>query len=354
MEQVSEQGGGDGAARARRTGPAPGGRAPWEPRGLPELTGLPGARGLPGPRAAGPLAAVCPDLVRFVAVARLEHLSAAADELDAPQSTVSRGIARLEKAVGTPLFDREGRGLRLTRHGRAFLARVQRGLEEIATGCEELRLATGAPGTVALGFLPALGTAPVPLLVSWFRERHPQARFQLVQDNAEGLLARLRAGEVDLCLTSPLPDEAGITTVPVAREPLRLVVPAGHRLAGRARVRLLDAADEDFVMATSGYGLRRLVNGLCADAGFTPRVAFEGAEIATIRGFVAAGLGVAVLPPSPVAVPGLVDLPMDEPAAHRTVGLTRVTARTPTPAVADFIALLTERAQECFGVGAAG
>ncbi len=299
-----------------------------------------------------PLLGMSPDLVRFATVARLEHLSAAAAELGTPQSTVSRSVARLEAAVGTPLFDREGRGLRLTRQGRAFLTRVQRGLEEIATGCEELRLATDMPGTVALGFLPALGSAPVPLLVSWFRTRHPQVRFQLVQDNAQGLLDRLRSGEVDFCLTSPLPDEPGITTLPVAREPLRLVVPADHRLAGRARVRLAEAEHEDFVMATSGYGLRRLVNGLCAAAGFPPRVAFEGAEIATIRGFVAAGLGVAVLPPSPVPVPGLVDLPLDDPGASRTVGLTRVTSRSRTPVVTAFMDLVTSRAQECFGEGA--
>ncbi|MFJ9407168.1 LysR family transcriptional regulator [Streptomyces sp. NPDC101393] len=295
------------------------------------------------------LVGMCPDLVRFAAVARLEHLSGAADELGVPQSTVSRSVARLEAAVGTPLFGREGRGLRLTRQGRTFLARVQRGLEEIATGCEELRQATDLPGTVALGFLPALGTAPVPLLVRWFRARHPHVRFQFVQDHAEALRERLRAGEVDLCLTSPLTDAHGITNLPVAREPLRLVVPAGHRLADRRQVRLAEAAADDFVMATSGYGLRRLVNDLCAAAGFTPRVAFEGAEIATIRGFVEAGLGVAVLPPSPVAMSGLVDLPLREPDAYRTVGITRITARTPTPIVSDFVDLVMSRAQDCFG-----
>ncbi|WP_371791381.1 LysR family transcriptional regulator [Streptomyces sp. NBC_01471] len=314
----------------------------------------PGALPMEAALLSAPLLGMCPDLVRFVTVAGLEHLSAAASELGTPQSTVSRSVARLEAAVGTPLFDREGRGLRLTRQGRAFLARVQRGLEEIATGCEELRLATDMPGTVALGFLPALGSAPVPLLVSWFRDRHPQVRFQLVQDNAQGLLDRLRAGEVDLCLTSPLPDEPGITTLPVAAEPLSLVVPAGHRLARRGRVRLAEAEHEDFVMAASGYGLRRLVNSLCTAAGFPPRVAFEGAEIATIRGFVAAGLGVAVLPPSPVRVPGLVDLPLDDPGASRTVGLTRVTGRTRTPVVSDFIDLVLSRAQECFGGPAPG
>ncbi|MDI5965651.1 LysR family transcriptional regulator [Streptantibioticus silvisoli] len=299
------------------------------------------------------LMSLCPDLVRFAAVARLEHLSGAADELGVPQSTVSRSVARLERAVGCPLFDREGRGLRLTRQGRVFLGRVRTALDEIAVGADELRRATDRPGEIALGFLPALGTAPVPQLVSWFRARRPGVRFRLVQSNAEGLLARLRSGEVDLCLTSPLPDEPDVTATPVAREPLRLVVPAGHRLAGRGAVRLADAAGEDFVMATAGYGLRRLVDDLCAAAGFTPRVAFEGAEISTIRGFVAAGLGVAVLPPPSVATPGLVDLPLTEPTAHRTVGLTHVTARHRTPVTADFAAMVLTRAQECFG-GAEG
>ncbi|MFD7917820.1 LysR family transcriptional regulator [Streptomyces sp. NPDC059740] len=312
-----------------------------------------GSRGaLPLPLA--PLLGLCPDLVRFAAVARREHLSEAAAELGVPQSTVSRSVARLEEAVGVRLFHREGRGLRLTRQGQAFLARAQRGLEEIATGCREVRESADAPGEVALGFLPALGTAPVPLLVSWFRARRPGVRFRFVQDNAGGLLDRLREGVVDLCLTSPLTPAPDLTHLPVAREPLRLVVPVGHRLAARRRVGLPEAAGEDFVMATSGYGLRRLVTELCTTAGFTPRVAFEGAEIATIRGFVAAGLGVAVLPPSPVALPGLVDLPLDEPAAFRTVGLARVTARPLAPAVADFVDLVTERAQECFGAGPGG
>jgi DNA-binding transcriptional LysR family regulator len=294
------------------------------------------------------LLSLCPDLVRFAAVARLEHLSGAADELGVPQSTVSRSIARLETSVDTTLFDREGRGLRLTRHGHSFLQRVQRGLDEIAAGYRELREATDIPGEVALGFLPALGTAPVPLLVSRFRDHRPGVRFHFVQDNAERLLARLRAGDVDLCLTSPLTEEPGITNIPVAREPLRLVVPASHRLANRHAVRLKEAAREDFVMASSGYGLRQLVNELCAKAGFTPRVAFEGAEIATIRGFVAAGLGVAVLPPSPVSMSDLVDLTLTEPGAYRTVGLTRVTTRRPNPVLADFIDLVVDHAQECF------
>lgn len=154
---------------------------------------------------------------------------------------------------------------------------------------------------------------------------------------------------MDPCLTSPLLDEPGITNVPVAREPLRLVVPAGHRLARWRRVGLAETAEEDFVMAVSGHGLPRLVNGRCAATGFTPRVAFEGDQAATIRGLVAAGLGIAVLPPSPVAAPDLVELALSDPGAFRAIGLTRVTGRPVTPVVAEFVELVVRRAPECFG-----
>lgn len=301
------------------------------------------------PDAAASLSRLSPDLLRFAAVARLEHLSEAADELRLPQSTVSRSVARVEEAVGVRLFGREGRGIRLTRQGRAFLTHVERGLAEIAAGCAELREATDAPGMVALGFLPALGAAPVPLLVRRFHSRHPGVRFRLVQDDAEGLLERLRAGEVDLCLTSPLIDQPGITNRAAAREPLRLVVPADHRLAARPRAGITDVAEDPFVMAASEYGLRRLVNGLCAAAGFTPRVAFEGAEAATIRGLVAAGLGVSVLPPSPSAATDVVELPLSDPGAYRTVGLTWVTERPRTPLVAAFADLAIDLAPDLFG-----
>ncbi|MEV8546771.1 LysR family transcriptional regulator [Streptomyces sp. NPDC051572] len=295
-----------------------------------------------------PLAGLCPDLVRFAAVARLEHLTGAADELGVPQSTVSRGIARVEAAVGTPLFDRERRGLRLNRPGRAFLVRVQRGLGEFAAGYEELRRITDSPGAISFGFLPALGSAPVPLLVKWFREEHPGVRFDFVQDSAANLLEHLRDAEVDLCLTSPLPDESDVTARPLVREPLRLAVPAGHRLAGRGSVRLAEAAAEHFVMASPGYGLHHLVTTLCESAGFTPHAAFHGSEIATIRGFVAAGLGVAVLPPAPEETPGITELPLEDPDAFRTIGLIHAGARTPTPVVVDFAILIARRAQDCF------
>ena len=80
-------------------------------------------------------------------------------------------------------------------------------------------------------------------------------------------------------------------------EPLKLVVPADHSLAGRSGVRLDEVRDEPFVMLEPGYGMRSIVESLCHQAGFRPRIAFQGQDLHTVRGLVSAGLGLAVAPP---------------------------------------------------------
>ncbi|MCQ4082597.1 LysR substrate-binding domain-containing protein [Streptomyces sp. RB6PN25] len=109
----------------------------------------------------------------------------------------------------------------------------------------------------------------------------------------------MRAGTVDLALTAPQPREPRARALRWRRlltEPLGLAVPPDHRLAGRKRVQLAELADEPFVVLRSGMGLRTIVEEACRTAGFTPRIAFEGDEVATLRGLIGAGLGVSLLP----------------------------------------------------------
>lgn len=222
-----------------------------------------------------------------------------------PQSTLSRAMVRLELDLGVTLFARQGRTVSLTPAGRGFLASVERALAEVERSAEAVRAeADPHGGRVAFGFLHTLGTETVPGLLRAFRADHPRVQFTLVQNYGEAMLRLLRAGELDLCLTSPVPDAPDLVTRRLDEQRLRLVVPEGHRLAGRKRVRLAEAADDLFVTLEPGYGLRRITDALCAEAGFTPRVAFEGEEAETLRGLVAAGLGVALLPPPTVPRPG--------------------------------------------------
>lgn len=281
-----------------------------------------------------PLDVLVPKLVQFAAVAHDEHVTRAAERLGVPQPTLSRTVARLEAELGVPLLVRTGRGVRLTRQGRTLLAAVEPVLDQLDEACAAIQGDVSATrGKVAFGFLHTMGPEAVPGLLRAFRDDHPGIRFSLVQDSAASMLARMRTGELDLCLTSPLPDDPDLAVRALDEQRIYLTVPADHRLAHRKRVRLDEAAEDTFVCMEPGYGMRRIHDALCAEAGFVPRVAFEGEEADTLRGMVAAGLGVALLPAPEVARPGTTQLPLSAPRAYRTIGLAWLPDRPETAPV---------------------
>lgn len=264
--------------------------------------------------------------------------------MNVPQSTLSRSMARLEEDLGVDLFARHGRTVSLTPAGRTFLTSVERALAEVERAAEEVRAdADPFTGKVAFGFLHTMGAETVPGLLQAFRADHPRVRFSLVQNYGEAMLERLRAGELDLCLTSPVPDAPGLVARRLDEQKLRLVVPADHSLATRRRIRLAEAADETFVTLEPGYGMRRITDNLCQEAGFRPRIAFEGEEAETLRGLVAAGLGVALLPPPAVPRPGVVELTVTAPRAVREIGVAWLEGHPDTPPVAAFKRFLLSR-----------
>ncbi|MFE7774106.1 LysR family transcriptional regulator [Streptomyces sp. NPDC057445] len=287
---------------------------------------------------------LAPRLAYFAGVARHEHVTRAAQELAVPQSTLSRAMVRLEQDLGVALFTRKGRTVSLTAAGRTFLASVERALAEVERAAESVRAdADPSGGKVAFGFLHTMGSETVPELIRAFRVDHPRVRFTLVQNYGEAMIERLRAGDLDLCLTSPVPDAPDLVARRLDEQRLRLVVPDDHRLATRKRIRLTEAADETFVTLEPGYGLRRITDALCAEAGFTPRIAFEGEEAETLRGLVAAGLGVALLPPPAVPRPGIVELTVTAPRAVREIGVAWLDGHPDTPPVTAFKKFLLSR-----------
>jgi DNA-binding transcriptional LysR family regulator len=252
------------------------------------------------------------------------------------QPALSRALRRVEHEVGTELFQRAGRTLRLTPAGHAFSAHVNAVLDRYDQGVREVReLVDPDAGTVPLAFLHTLGTWLVPKVVSDFRERHPRTRFELRQHGEEGLVAELLTGTADLVLTSDDPGLPTITWRRLLAEPLHLAVPPNHHLAGKAEVRLADAAEETFILLRPGYGLRATTEALCAAAGFTPRIGFEGEEVETLRGLVTAGLGVALLPP-PQAASTAPHLRVTDVPSKRDIGVAWLAGRTLPPLSASF------------------
>ena len=270
------------------------------------------------------LDALVPLLRQFVAVAREEHMTRAAESLGIPQPTLSRSIARLEAELGVPLFARPGRSIKLTRHGRYLLEPSERVLLTLTATLERLTgEADPAHGRVALGFLHTLGVEIVPRLLRDFRASHPAVRFALVQGGGQRVVAALRDGEIDLCLTA-LPVGQDVHARGLAEQRIDLFVPAGHRLAARRDgVPLAAAADEDFIVMEHGYSLRAITDALFHEAGFEPKIAFEGEEADTARGLVGAGLGVSLLPvtAASLADPSVVPVRVTAPRAARTIGI---------------------------------
>ena len=258
----------------------------------------------------------------FQAVARLQHVSRAAAELHVAQPALSRSIARLEAELGVPLFDRQGRRVRLNRFGAMFLDRVGRALGELDQAQHELRDAAGlAQGTVAVA---AETLRTVTGLVAGFLAGHPEVSFRLVQSPAPVMSAQLQAGEVDLCVASQPLTGPGLHTAELFSEEVLLAVPPSHRLARQTRAEVGMLAGEPFVTTRPGYWQRTLTDRLFADSGAEPLIVCEGDEPYAIRGLVSAGVGVGLMPAVArrlAADPPVGWLHLDAPGCVRTLSL---------------------------------
>ncbi|MFC4909686.1 LysR substrate-binding domain-containing protein [Actinomadura gamaensis] len=260
-------------------------------------------------------------LAQFLVVARLEHLSRAAEELHVAQPSLSRSIARLEGELGTPLFDRAGR-LRLNDAGKLFRDHVERALGELDAGRRAVAETTGEGfGTVRLASETFL-TFTAPLAA--FRRAHPEIEVELRQLPVEEMGRRLRAQEVDLCVASqPIPAE-GLESARLFDDPVGIGVAFDHPLAGRASVRVEDLADEPFVSTSPGHWQRRLLDRLFAARDLTPRIVCEVDELSAIAELISVGLGIGLVPGYARRVASRLAaawIPVDSPDSRRTVTL---------------------------------
>lgn len=278
-------------------------------------------------------------LAYFLVAARYEHLTRAAHELEISQPSLSRNIARLEKAYGVQLFDRLGRGLRLNTAGRILLEHLERAQAELSDAADAIREhSQKLAHTISIGFLATFGVTLIPELVrGYVSGLEVLPPFRLLQGPAPFLRARLAARDIDLCIASPRFPDANLEWKPLFHEELFVVVPSNHCLAERDIIDLAAVSDEPFVMLKSEYGLRQVAEELCLDAGFTPRVAFEVEEVATLRGLVGAGVGVTIAPRPVFEVTALTkDLKVRAPRCRRVVGLLWRRDRRLSPETARF------------------
>src|SRR5436190_10476731 len=235
-------------------------------------------------------------------VAARGSFSGAADALSYTQSAVSQQIAALEREAGAVLVERNARGVRLTDAGSALVAHADAILARLDAAERELEAIAGLRGGhLRLVAFPSAASSLMPLAVAEFRRRHPAVELSLEPGEPAEAMEALKAGQCDVALSleasfEPFADDA-IAKTPLLDDPMFLVLPGGHPLARKPDLRLEDLAEEAFIQGAIGTcpDTRILLRAGNA-AGFEPRIAFQSNDYTAIQGFIAAGVGMGLIP----------------------------------------------------------
>jgi LysR family transcriptional activator of glutamate synthase operon len=283
----------------------------------------------------------------FIEVAKRQHVTEAAHILHVAQSAISKQIANLEAELGVKLFFREGRNIRITPMGEIFFQYAQSAMRELEKAQQEMdEFLDPEKGTIRVGFPSSLAAHTLPTVISAFRDKYPDIGFQLRQGSYTFLIDAVIKGEVDLAFLGPIPtNEKNIQGEILFLEKIEALLPATHVLAHRSSIHLNELHHDSFVLFPDGFILRNIVVNACNQVGFTPKISFEGEDIDAIKGLVATGLGVTLLPEVTLNdnIPkGTVKVPIYEPHLTRNVGVIFPKNRSLPPSEQLFYHFVTE------------
>jgi len=271
---------------------------------------------------------------------QLEYLVALADRLSfrgaatachVSQPGLSNQISQLEIALDVRLFERDRRRVLLTPAGAELARRARQRARQLLAAAEELsasaRTFSGPlSGPLNLGVIPTIAPYVLPAVLPVVREQYPQLELRLREELTPRLVKQLHAGELDLLLLALEADLQGAISCTVIKDEFVLAVPAGHRLAGRGKVRESELGGESVLLLDDGHCLRDQALSVCALAGADELGDLRATSLSTLAQMVAGGLGVTLLPSVAVAVEAvaarnLVIRKFIRPAPSRTIGL---------------------------------
>ncbi len=236
----------------------------------------------------------------FRTVARAGSIAGGARRLGWTQPAVSQHLRQLEREVRCPLVIRQPRGVRLTEAGHALLAHADALAARLHSAEEELAaLATLRAGTVRLAAFPSASATLVPPALAELATSHPGLDVQLMEAEPPEALDRVRAGEADMAVVFAYPETEPLLTReltmrPIGEDPIKVVLPAEHPLAGGDRVELSALREERWVAGCARC--REHLRHVCARSGFQPDTRHATDDYVVAQALVADGLAVTLLP----------------------------------------------------------
>lgn len=284
----------------------------------------------------------------FRAVADHLGFSAAAAELRMSQPSVSYQVKELEQVLGVTLLDRQGKRVRPTQAGSIlydYARKILNLVDEAALAIEELRGLER--GNFRVGASTTVGIYVIPTALGAFKKLHPELQLSLEIGSREQLQARVLGGELDVAVLSPPTNDDELESLPFMEDELVMVVPSGHRLAGRRGLALSDFEGEPFLMREPASDTRQKVEELANQVGVRLNVTMELGSNGAIKHAVEGGLGVAVLSRYAVTLErsagGLVVVDVEGFPIHRPWSVVYLRRRRVPPPIAAFLDLLRER-----------
>ncbi|APB00035.1 putative hydrogen peroxide-inducible protein activator [Nocardia seriolae] len=284
----------------------------------------------------------------FVAIAEYRHFGTAATRLGVSQPTLSQALASLENGLGLQLIERSTRRVLVTADGKRLLPQAIATLEA-ADRFVASAAGRGLVGTLRLGIIPTVAPYVLPTLLPELRRRMPNLAPYVIEDQTARLLDGLRTGVLDVALLALPSDATGLVETPLYTEEFVLVLPRGHRLAGRTDLKPGDLDALPLLLLDEGHCLRDQTLDLCRAGAVQPGAVGDtrAASLATVVQCVAGDLGVTLIPAMAVAAEtarGTLDIAtFAAPAPGRTVGLAY---RSSTARAEDF-ELLAQIIREC-------
>ena len=281
----------------------------------------------------------------FLAVAESLHFSKAAEQLFVTQPTLSHQLAELESQLGTELFDRSGKAVRLTQAGELFRAYAKRSIDEIDAGCSALAELEGLQrGELWIGVNQSFVHRLMPSIIGEFIERHPAVQLHIDEMTANQIERRLCEGQLDLGIAFAPSVLEDTELEPIVQERLMLVARRDHPLANRPFVRLAELDGVPLVLLRREYSTRQLIDKYMAEVGITPRLACETNTIELMRALAGRSGLAAIMPDSSVEkAPPLCVLPLVDPVPVRTSALLWSRHKFRTRAAKTFAQIVRDR-----------
>jgi DNA-binding transcriptional LysR family regulator len=254
------------------------------------------------------------------AVARYGSIRKAADALNVSSSALNRQILDLEADLGSPLFERLPRGVRVTSAGEAFLVYARLVISELKAVESRIEQLRGlVRGQVSVAAAESVAGELLPSAITQFQATHPYVRFHVRIGAPEELVEALVADQVDLILTHDAPRKKDVAVVAVARQALCAMVVPDHPLASRDEVRLRDCLAFPLALADTSLAGRGLIEQVLANASFDldPRLVSNSVEAMKAFAHMNRGVcfqfrspGKALIPPGDMIALPLVDPPL--------------------------------------------